>query len=43
MEKFRNGEIDMDALCSDLRSKARCTERGGAMHEQDLDKILKSA
>jgi AP-1-like transcription factor len=43
MEKFRNGEIDMDNLCSDLRSKARCTERGGVVHEQDLNEILKSA
>jgi AP-1-like transcription factor len=43
MEKFRNGEIDIDNLCSDLRSKARCTERGGAVRQEDVDKILNSA
>ncbi len=42
MEKFRNGEIDMDSLCSDLKAKARCSEGGAAVHQQDLDNILSS-
>ncbi len=42
MEKFRNGEIDMDSLCADLKSKARCSEGGAAIHQKDLDHILSS-
>lgn len=40
METFRNGEIDIDNLCSDLRSKARCSENGAVVHQTDVDKIL---
>jgi AP-1-like transcription factor len=43
MEQFRNGEIDIDNLCSDLRSKARCSEGGAVVHQKDLDNILGSA
>jgi AP-1-like transcription factor len=43
MEKFRSGEIDIDNLCSDLRSKARCSESGAVIHQKDVDKILSSA
>lgn len=43
MEKFRNGEIDIDSLCSDLRFKARCSEGSAVVHEKDVDKILDSA
>lgn len=43
MEKFRNGEIDIDNLCSDLKAKARCSEGGAVVHQKDLEKILRSA
>lgn len=43
MEKFRNGEIDIDNLCSDLKAKARCSEGGSAVHQKDVDNILGSA
>jgi AP-1-like factor len=40
MEKFRNGEIDIDNLCSELRSKAKCSEGGAVVDRKDVDKIL---
>jgi AP-1-like transcription factor len=43
MEKFRNGDIDIDNLCSDLKAKARCTEFGAAVNQKDVDRILSSA
>ena len=43
MEKFRNGEIDVDNLCSELRAKARCSEGGAVVDKNDVDKILGSA
>lgn len=43
MEKFRNGEIDIDNLCSELRAKAKCSEGGAVVDKKDVDKILGSA
>ena len=43
MEKFRNGEIDVDNLCSELRSKAKCSEGGAVVDVKDVDKILGKA
>ena len=43
MEKFRNGEIDVDNLCSELRAKARCSEGGAVVEEKDVDRILNKA
>jgi len=43
MEKFRNGEIDIDNLCSELRAKAKCSEGGAVVDRKDVDKILGSA
>ncbi|EXJ82715.1 hypothetical protein A1O3_06529 [Capronia epimyces CBS 606.96] len=40
MEKFRNGEIDIDNLCSELRSKAKCSEGGAVVDKKDVDQIL---
>lgn len=40
MDKFRNGEIDVDNLCSELRTKARCSESGVVVDQQDVDKIM---
>lgn len=43
MEKFQNGEFDIDSLCEDLKAKARCTEGGGGMYLKDIESILNSA
>ncbi|KIX96512.1 uncharacterized protein Z520_07778 [Fonsecaea multimorphosa CBS 102226] len=40
MEKFRNGEIDIDNLCSELRAKAKCSEGGAVVDKKDVEKIL---
>ncbi|EXJ90755.1 fungal AP-1-like factor [Capronia coronata CBS 617.96] len=40
MEKFRNGEIDIDNLCSELRAKAKCSEGGAVVDKKDVDSIL---
>ncbi|OJJ78110.1 hypothetical protein ASPBRDRAFT_114826 [Aspergillus brasiliensis CBS 101740] len=40
MEKFRNGELDVDNLCSELRMKARCSEGGVVVNQQDVDDIM---
>ncbi|KAF3936791.1 hypothetical protein ABW19_dt0203322 [Dactylella cylindrospora] len=38
--KFASGEIDMDNLCSELRSKAKCSESGVVVDKKDVDQIL---
>ncbi|KAJ5569469.1 uncharacterized protein N7459_008899 [Penicillium hispanicum] len=40
MERFRNGEIDVDNLCSELRNKARCSEGGVVVNQRDVDDIM---
>ncbi|KGO73951.1 Transcription factor PAP1 [Penicillium italicum] len=40
MERFRNGEIDVDHLCSELRTKARCSEGGVVVNQNDVDAIM---
>lgn len=40
MEKFRNGEIDVDNLCSELRTKARCSEGGVVVDQTDVEEIM---
>lgn len=40
MEKFRNGEIDVDNLCTELRTKARCSEGGVVVNQKDVDDIM---
>lgn len=40
MDKFRNGEIDVDNLCSELRTKARCSEGGVVVNQSDVDDIM---
>ncbi|OAX78505.1 hypothetical protein ACJ72_07186 [Emergomyces africanus] len=43
MEKFRNGEIDVDSLCSELRTKARCSEGGVVVKQDDVEAIMSRA
>ncbi|KAE8145936.1 transcription factor PAP1-domain-containing protein [Aspergillus avenaceus] len=40
MEKFRNGEIDVDNLCTELRTKARCSEGGVVVNQRDVEDIM---
>ncbi|KAJ5081825.1 hypothetical protein NUU61_010089 [Penicillium alfredii] len=40
MEKFRTGEIDVDNLCTELRTKARCSEGGVVVDQNDVDAIM---
>lgn len=40
MDKFRNGEIDVDNLCTELRTKARCSEGGVVVDQKDVDDIM---
>lgn len=39
-EKFRNGEVDIDFLCSELREKAQCSEGGAVVNEKDVECIM---
>lgn len=34
------GELDIDGLCSELRTKAKCSDNGVVMSERDVTKIL---
>jgi len=35
-------QIDIDGLCGELRSKAKCSESGVVIHESELDRALNS-
>jgi len=37
---FKDGSIDMDNLCSELRAKARCSESGVVVDNKDVDAAL---
>lgn len=37
---FVSGEMDMDKLCSELRSKAKCSETGVVVEQKDVEKVL---
>lgn len=39
-EKVQKGEADMDDLCSQLKSKAKCSGNGAMIDEKDVDLIL---
>lgn len=40
--KVQNGEIDLDALCSELQRHAKCSPEGPVFRETDLERILNS-
>jgi len=40
MEKFHNGQVDLDDLCTELRTKARCSESGPVINKKDVDAII---
>jgi AP-1-like transcription factor len=39
--EFKEGNIDIDSLCTELRSKARCSESGVVVDNKDVDAALK--
>lgn len=39
-EKVQSGEVDMDDLCSQLKSKAKCSGSGAVIDQRDVDRIL---
>jgi AP-1-like factor len=39
-EEFKNGNLDIDGLCNELRSKARCSETGVVIDQKDVDAAL---
>ncbi|KAI5807932.1 transcription factor PAP1-domain-containing protein [Peziza echinospora] len=41
--KFVSGELDMDHLCSELRSKAKCSETGVVVGQKDVEAVLSKA
>jgi AP-1-like factor len=38
---FKDGTIDIDNLCSELRAKARCSETGVVVNHKDVEAALK--
>lgn len=41
--KFASGELDMDTLCTELRSKAKCSETGVVVGQKDVEEVLSKA
>jgi len=41
--KFATGELDMDSLCSALKSKAKCSETGVVVGQKDVEEVLSKA
>jgi AP-1-like factor len=39
--EFKDGKIDIDNLCSELRAKARCSESGVVVDHKDVEAALK--
>jgi len=40
-DDFKDGSLDIDGLCSELRAKARCSETGVVIDQKDVDSALK--
>jgi len=40
-QDFKEGNFDIDGLCSELRAKARCSESGVVVDQKDVDEALK--
>ena len=39
-ESFQSGQVDMDDLCTQLTSKAKCSGKGAVIDEKEVDRIL---
>lgn len=40
-DDFKDGTLDIDGLCSELRAKARCSESGVVIDQKDVESALK--
>lgn len=40
-QDFKDGTIDIDGLCTELRAKARCSESGVVVDSKDVEAALK--
>jgi len=40
-KEFKEGNIDIDSLCNELRKKAKCSESGVVVDQHDVDAALK--
>lgn len=38
--KFKAGDLDIDSLCVELQTKARCTETGVVVPKEDVEAVL---
>lgn len=43
LPEFKDGTLDIDALCSEMKAKARCTESGAVVDRKDVDDIFNRA
>jgi AP-1-like factor len=41
MPQIRDGSIDIDSLCQELKQKAKCSETGIVIEQQDIDDAIK--
>ncbi|MBE3046346.1 hypothetical protein IMZ48_28200 [Candidatus Bathyarchaeota archaeon] len=39
-DKVKNGGFDLDSLCSELQTKAKCSGEGPVVQEQEFETIL---
>ena len=39
-DAYKSGEADMEDLCAQLKSKAKCSGKGAVIAENDADDIL---
>jgi len=40
-QEFKEGTLDIDGLCTELRSKARCSESGVVIDQKDVDEAIR--
>ena len=38
---FQNGELDVDSLCAELKTKAKCSETGLVLEPNEVDDVLR--
>lgn len=37
---YQNGELDVDSLCAELKTKAKCSETGLVLDQKEVDDVL---
>lgn len=38
---YQNGELDVDSLCAELRTKVKCSETGLVLNQSEVDDVLR--